>query len=72
MPVKQTGPADSKTAEALRACLISTNENDSNWEPANIVDGLFFIGRALLKLADAVERAGKPRGGAEGRPGMKP
>ncbi len=42
-------------ADAIRACLISPNEHDSNLEPANIVDGLFAIARAVNRLAAAVE-----------------
>ncbi len=43
------------TAKALYDTLISPNESDSNLEAANVVDGLFFIGRALFRLAKAVE-----------------
>jgi hypothetical protein len=47
------------TAEALVATLISPNEADRNLEPANVVDGLFAIARAIQRLARAVEgRAG--------------
>lgn len=46
-------PAD-RTAAALTATLISPNEIDSNMEPANVVDGLFAIARAVHHLADAV------------------
>lgn len=42
-------------ATALYDTLISPNESDSNLEAANVVDGLFFIGRALFRLAKAVE-----------------
>jgi hypothetical protein len=42
-------------AEAIGSCLISPNESDSNLEAANVVDGLFFIGRALHRIADAIE-----------------
>jgi hypothetical protein len=41
-------------AEAIHATLTSPNEADSNLEPANVVDGLFAIARALHDLADAV------------------
>lgn len=44
-----------ETAEALYETLISPNESDSNLEAANVVDGLFFIGRAIARLAKAVE-----------------
>ena len=40
----------------LRDNLISPNEADSNGEPANIVDGLFAIARAIERLAEAAER----------------
>jgi hypothetical protein len=33
--------------QALRETLISPNESDRNWEPANVVDGLFAIMRAI-------------------------
>ena len=46
-------------ASAIRACLISPNEHDANLEPANIVDGLFAIARAISRLAVAVERRTK-------------
>lgn len=42
-------------AQAIGSCLISPNESDSNLEAANVVDGLFFIGRALHRIADAIE-----------------
>lgn len=35
------------TAAALRDTFISPNEADSNLEPANVVDGLFAIARAI-------------------------
>jgi hypothetical protein len=44
----------------LRACLESANEADSNLEIANVVDGLFFIGRAIHRLAAAVEKVTCP------------
>lgn len=43
-------------ASALRDRLISPNESDRNLEPANVVDGLFAIARAIAQLAAAVER----------------
>jgi hypothetical protein len=45
-----------RAAEAIRAVLISPNEADRNLEPANVVDALFFIGRALHSLGEAVEK----------------
>jgi hypothetical protein len=47
-------------ADALQSTLISPNEADSNSEPANVVDGLFAIARAIDHLADAIESGGKP------------
>lgn len=44
-------------AEAIRLTLESPNESDSNFEPANVVDGLYVIARAITRLARAVERA---------------
>lgn len=57
-------------AEALRTALISPNEADRNMEPANIVDGLFAIPRALEHVATATDRLGMsnaatPMGGLE-------
>jgi hypothetical protein len=42
-------------ANALRQALIYPNECDSNLEPANVVDGLFAIARALMAVAKAME-----------------
>ena len=39
---------------AIAAGLVSPNEADTNGEPANVVDGLFAIARAIDRLADAV------------------
>jgi len=44
-------------AKALRETLISPNECDANLEPANVVDGLFAIARALVAVAKAIEGA---------------
>lgn len=57
-------------AEAITDTLISPNENDRKKEPANVVDGLFAIARAIDRLAAAVEGAPvdagarTPKGGA--------
>ncbi len=40
---------------AISGAFESLNESDSNFERANVVDGLFFIGRAIEKLAEAVK-----------------
>lgn len=45
-------------AKALHATLITPNEPDRNLEPANMVDGLFAISRAIEKLSRAVDRLG--------------
>jgi hypothetical protein len=38
----------------LGETLISVNESDRNLEPANVVDGLFAIARALQSVAEAI------------------
>lgn len=55
-----TRPAGDPVATALHATLISPNESDSNSEPANVVDGLFAIARAVDRLAYAIEGPGAP------------
>lgn len=45
-------------ADAVRATLISPNENDRNLEPANVVDGLFAIARSLDRVASALRALG--------------
>jgi hypothetical protein len=49
------GMEQTDLAEALRETLISPNECDSNLEPANVVDSLFAIARALLAVSKAIE-----------------
>lgn len=44
-----------REAEALWGTLQSPNESDSNGEPANVVDGLYSISRAIHHLARAIE-----------------
>lgn len=39
---------------AIAAGLVSPNESDRNGEPANVVDGLYAIARAVDRLADTV------------------
>ena len=46
---------ENAVAEALRDVFISPNECDSNFEPANVTDGLYAIARAVRRLAQAVE-----------------
>ena len=48
-------------ANALRDVLISPNECDSNFEAANVVDGLFAIARALNRIAEAIEAPSKAK-----------
>ena len=40
---------------ALRDTLISPNESDSNFEAANVVDGLFAIARSINRLSNTLE-----------------
>ena len=47
-----------KLADAIRDTLISPNEPDVNLEPANVVDGLFFIGRAIKQVARSLSDLG--------------
>lgn len=48
-----------EVAKALLKTLISPNEHDSNFEPANVVDALFAIARAIERLAEAITMNGK-------------
>jgi len=43
-------------AKAIGSTLVSPNESDRNMEPANVVDGLFFIGRAIHRLAETIDK----------------
>lgn len=49
------------TAQALSYALVSTNESDRNGEPANIVDGLFAIARAIDRLTAAIAATGSEK-----------
>lgn len=51
--VSKTNPV----AEATTAALISPNENDTNWEAANVTDGLFFLGRNVHTAGQAIAAA---------------
>jgi hypothetical protein len=51
--------APSDDALAIRSGFFSENEEDRTGEDANLVDALFFIGRAVHRLADAVEGSGR-------------
>lgn len=46
-------------AGVIEAGTVSPNELDLNGEPANVVDGLFAIARAIRALADAIKDANK-------------
>ncbi len=43
------------THAALMRTMESPNERDSNGEPANVVDGLFAIARALHDVAFSIQ-----------------
>lgn len=45
---------EERLAAVLQSVLETPNECDSNFEPANVVDGLYRIARAIDRLADAV------------------
>lgn len=38
----------------ISKALVSPNEMDQNFEPANVVDGLFAIARSIHHLADVL------------------
>jgi hypothetical protein len=57
-----------RAGDILRYCLVSPNEADRNLEPANAVDGLFAIARALVRLADVIEAKGATRAQETRRP----
>ena len=59
MAVYDTDPP----AVAIAAGLVSPNETDTNGEPANVVDGLFAIARAIDRLAQATFDAAAVRSG---------
>jgi hypothetical protein len=50
MPRTSTPPRDALAA-ALRETLISPNVSDDNWEPANVVDVLNKVARALTWMS---------------------
>lgn len=43
-----------RVAKALYGVLSSPNESDSNFEAANVVDAIFFLGRCAKKVAVAI------------------
>ena len=53
--------ANDQLADAIRETLISPNESDANWEPANVVDAIANAGRnvraGLERLAEAITTA---------------
>lgn len=46
----QTG--EGQLARAIKQTFMSPNENDSNYEAANVVDGLYSVARALHALGN--------------------
>jgi hypothetical protein len=56
-----------KLAEAVWGTFRSPNESDSNFEPANVVDGLFHVARAIERLGLAVGRLADATAGERGR-----
>ena len=57
-----TKTEQSKITEVLKAVFESPNESDRNFEPANVVDGLFAIARAIHRLADVIGKEGETDG----------
>ena len=51
----ETGYLAERLAGAVWGTLQSPNESDSNGEPANVVDGLYAIAKAIHHLARATE-----------------
>ena len=51
--------SDDKIAKQISDAFHSPNEHDVNGEVANVVDGLFFIGRQLTRIAKALEVLGQ-------------
>ena len=50
-----TDMARTVPADAIRSVFISPNEADRNMEPANVVDGLFAIARAIQRPDERTE-----------------
>lgn len=50
-------------AQAIRDTLISPNEADSNFESANVVDGLYALMRAMRVLGRAIATSEDQRAG---------
>jgi hypothetical protein len=51
VPILDTDPP----ALAIGYALVSPSEDNANGEPANVVDGLFAIARAIAYLADKID-----------------
>jgi hypothetical protein len=62
MSVRGNGKSDhtKDLVEALGYVFVSPNEADSNYEAANVVDGLYALSRAVYALADAIEKKDAP------------
>jgi hypothetical protein len=56
-------PNPDRVAKAIADTLISPAESDTNLEPANVVDRLFAIARAIDNLAAAVRATSENRDG---------
>lgn len=48
-------------ANAFREVFISPNVNDSNFEPANVVDAIAYVGKAIYKLASVIDQQQKTK-----------
>lgn len=46
--------------DVIETAFVSWNETDSAGEPANVVDGLFAIARALDEVAQAIYEQHSP------------
>ncbi len=46
--------------DVLQNTLISEHETDRKGEPANIVDGLFALARAINRMADTYDHTNRP------------
>lgn len=49
-------PTIDAVALALRDVFTTPNESDSNGEVPNVVDALYYLGRELGRIADALEK----------------
>jgi len=62
MPKTANARQSDGTDAALVATLISSNETTDGKQPANMVDGLFAIARAIEGLAEKIEGASESIG----------